>query len=87
MGQMAGMGESDDQAVVAVSNRLPVRRADNGWEVSPGGLVSALLPVMTARSGAWVGWDGSSKGMSGALPEVGARLVPVRLSPSDVRLY
>jgi trehalose 6-phosphate synthase len=81
------MGESDEQAVVAVSNRLPVSRADNGWEVSPGGLVSALLPVMTARTGAWVGWDGSSKAAFGALPEVGARLVPVRLSPSDVRQY
>ena len=84
---MAGVGESDDRAVVAVSNRLPVTRADNGWEVSPGGLVSALLPVMTARSGAWIGWDGGSRGMSGALPDVGTRLVPVRLSPSDVRQY
>ena len=81
------MGEGDDRAVVAVSNRLPVTRVDNGWEISPGGLVSALLPVMTVRSGAWVGWDGGSKGMSGALPDVGARLVPVRLSPSDVRPY
>ncbi len=81
------MGEGDDRAVVAVSNRLPVTRVDNGWEISPGGLVSALLPVMTVRSGAWVGWDGGSKGMSGALPDVGARLVPVRLSPGDVRQY
>lgn len=81
------MRENDDRAVVAVSNRLPVTQADNGWEVSPGGLVSALLPVMTARSGAWIGWDGGSKGMSGALPDVGAQLVPVRLSPGDVRHY
>jgi trehalose 6-phosphate synthase len=81
------MGESDDRAVVAVSNRLPITRADNGWEVSPGGLVSALLPVMTASSGAWVGWDGGSRGMSGPLPDVGAELVQVRLSASDVRQY
>jgi trehalose 6-phosphate synthase len=81
------VGESDSRAVVAVSNRLPVSRADNGWEVSPGGLVSALLPVMTARSGAWIGWDGGSRGMSGGLPDVGARLVPVRLSPGEVRQY
>jgi trehalose 6-phosphate synthase len=81
------VGESDGEAVIAVSNRLPVSRGDNGWEVSPGGLVSALLPVMTARSGAWVGWDGGSRGMSGPLPDVGARLIPVRLSPGDVRQY
>lgn len=81
------MGESDDRGVVAVSNRLPVTRADNGWEVAPGGLVSALLPVMTARSGAWVGWDGGSRGMSGGLPDVGVPLVPVRLSPGDIRQY
>jgi trehalose 6-phosphate synthase len=81
------VGESDDRAIVAVSNRLPVSRVDNGWEVSPGGLVSALLPVMTARSGAWVGWDGGTRGPAGALPDVGARLVPVRLSAGDVRQY
>ena len=81
------MGENDDLAVVAVSNRLPVSRSDNGWEISPGGLVSALLPVMTARSGAWVGWDGGSRAMSGALPDVGAQLVLVRLSSGDVRQY
>jgi trehalose 6-phosphate synthase len=81
------MGESDDQAVVAVSNRLPVTRVDDGWEISPGGLVSALLPVMTARSGAWIGWDGGSKATSGALPDVGVRLVRVRLSSADVREY
>ncbi len=81
------MGGSDDQAVVAVSNRLPVTRVDNDWEISPGGLVSALLPVMTARTGAWIGWDGGSRGMSGALPDVGVGLVAVRLSPGDVRKY
>jgi trehalose 6-phosphate synthase len=81
------MGENDDLPVVAVSNRLPVSRTERGWEVSPGGLVSAMLPVMTARSGAWVGWDGGSRGITGKLPEVGVRLVPVRLSSADVRLY
>lgn len=84
---MAGVRNNDDRAVVAISNRLPVTQTDNGWEVSPGGLVSALLPIMTARSGAWVGWDGGSKRMSGAMPDVGARLVPVRLSGNDVRQY
>ena len=45
---------------MAVANRLPVRHGDDGWELSPGGLVTALRPVMASHEGAWVGWDGGS---------------------------
>ena len=52
---------------VVVANRLPVRLAEDGsWSLSPGGLVSAMLPVMRDRTGAWVGWDGSTDGESAA---------------------
>ncbi|MCW2759344.1 MAG: trehalose 6-phosphate synthase, partial [Nocardioidaceae bacterium] len=49
--------------LVIVANRLPVDRvvADDGsvtWRRSPGGLVSALSPVMNAQDGAWIGWPG-----------------------------
>ncbi|MBN2113337.1 MAG: bifunctional alpha,alpha-trehalose-phosphate synthase (UDP-forming)/trehalose-phosphatase [Acidimicrobiia bacterium] len=45
--------------VVAVANRLPVRRtAAGGWEISPGGLVSALAPILRDSGGAWIGWSG-----------------------------
>lgn len=45
--------------VVAVANRLPVRRAEGGtWEISPGGLVSALAPILRESGGAWIGWTG-----------------------------
>lgn len=45
--------------VVAVANRLPVRRsAEGGWEISPGGLVSALVPILRESGGAWIGWAG-----------------------------
>ena len=38
--------------LVIVANRLPVVRADDGtWEVSPGGLVSALAPIVQAGRG------------------------------------
>lgn len=51
-------GRTDRLAVV--SNRLPVHRTEGGaWEVSPGGLVSAMLPVMQRREGSWVGWAGT----------------------------
>ena len=44
---------------VVVANRLPVDRdADGGWRRSPGGLVTALEPVMRKSDGAWVGWAG-----------------------------
>jgi len=72
---------------VAVANRLPVQRGDNGWELSPGGLVGALLPVMSTHPGAWVGWDGGSKGMPSTLPGSGVRLLPVGLTAAQVRNY
>jgi len=45
-----------------VSNRLPIEPGPAGspvqWRASPGGLVSALQPVITKNGGAWVGWTG-----------------------------
>jgi trehalose 6-phosphate synthase len=73
--------------VIAVANRLPVQRGDNGWELSPGGLVTALRPVMANHPGAWVGWDGGTKGMPATVPDSGARLVPIGLSAAQVRDY
>jgi trehalose 6-phosphate synthase len=78
---------SDDTPVVAVANRLPVHQSDEGWELSPGGLVTALRPVMSRQSGAWVGWDGGTKGMPSTLPEMDVRLLPISLSAAQVRNY
>ena len=73
--------------VVAVANRLPVHDGEDGWQLSPGGLVTALKPVMSVRSGAWVGWDGGSRGTPTRLPELSIELAPVRLSATQVRDY
>jgi trehalose 6-phosphate synthase len=71
-----------------VANRLPVQQGDDGgWELSPGGLVTALRPVMATHPGAWVGWDGGSKGMPQTLPDSGIRLMPIGLSAAQVRDY
>ena len=70
-----------------MANRLPVHHGDNGWELSPGGLVTALRPVMATHPGAWVGWDGGTKGMPPTLPDSGVRLVPIGLSAAQVRNY
>ncbi|ALJ20045.1 alpha,alpha-trehalose-phosphate synthase (UDP-forming) [Microbacterium sp. No. 7] len=75
---------------VVVSNRLPVDRTDDDddpWRHSPGGLVTALEPVMRAADGAWVGWPGRA-GLD--LPPFtfdGMSLVPVRLSEDDIAEY
>jgi trehalose 6-phosphate synthase len=79
--------EAEGRPVVAVANRLPVNRGDDGWELSPGGLVTALRPVMATHPGAWVGWDGGTKGMPPTLPGSGVRLLPVELSAAQVRNY
>src|ERR1700757_4346607 len=77
----------DDRPVIAVANRLPLHRGEDGWELAPGGLVTALRPVMAAHPGAWVGWDGGTKGMPTTLPESRVSLLPVALSAAQVRDY
>ena len=73
--------------VIAVANRLPVHQGEDGWELSPGGLVTALRPVMSTHPGAWVGWDGGTRGVPETLPDSGIRLVPIGLSATQVRDY
>ncbi len=81
------MTTDSSNPVIAVANRLPVHAGDDGWQLSPGGLVTALRPVMSARSGSWVGWDGGSKGTPSRLPDMSIELAPVTLSAAQVRDY
>jgi len=81
-----------DYDFVVVANRLPVdMRTDAdgkvSWSRSPGGLVTALDPVMRATSGAWVGWVGTADTEVEAFDSDGVRLVPVALSAQDVERY
>ena len=74
--------------VVIVANRLPLQRSRAGrWEVSPGGLVSAILPVVRRRRGAWVGWVGSSDRTVRAFSYEGVAISPVTLTDAEVRDY
>ncbi len=41
-------------SLVLLANRAPIRHMPAGWQAALGGLVSALLPVLEARGGAWV---------------------------------
>ncbi len=40
---------------VVVANRAPIRKTEDGWETSVGGLTTALLPVLERQGGVWVG--------------------------------
>jgi len=73
---------------VVVANRLPVDRDDEGgWRHSPGGLVTALEPVMRKRDGAWVGWPGKADLELDPLEVDGIFIVPVALSAAEVENY
>ncbi len=77
---------------VVVSNRLPVDRvtAPDGtgsWASSPGGLVTALEPVMRAADGAWVGWAGQPDAEFEPFENDGITIVPVPLTAEDVENY
>jgi trehalose 6-phosphate synthase len=77
---------------VVVANRLPVDRVvgedgEISWRRSPGGLVTAVEPVMQKRDGAWVGWDGGPDGPDDAFDQDEMRLVPVPLSAQEIEEF
>jgi trehalose 6-phosphate synthase len=78
--------------LVVVANRLPVDRVvdddgGDGWRRSPGGLVTALEPVMRRADGAWVGWPGQPDIEVEPFEFEGTHLVPVTLSEDEVQNY
>jgi trehalose 6-phosphate synthase len=77
---------------VVVASRLPVDRvedADGGttWRTSPGGLVTALEPVMREAGGVWIGWSGDAGPAPGAFEADGLQLVGLGLSETEVRHF
>src|ERR1700691_4651390 len=77
---------------VVVASRLPVDRVEGpdgeaSWRPSPGGLVTALEPVLREAGGVWVGWSGDAGPAPGAFEANGLDLVGVGLSAEQVRDY
>jgi trehalose 6-phosphate synthase len=77
---------------VVVANRLPVdlEKLPDGterWKASPGGLVTALEPMLRNREGAWVGWPGLADADAEPFVDNGLQLHPVRLSAKEVEDY
>ncbi len=82
--------------LVIVANRLPVDRITNpdgstGWRRSPGGLVTAIEPVMRANDGTWIGWPGGTADDGAEELEPfeadGMNLVPMSLTADEVEHF
>lgn len=83
---------SQKASFVVVANRLPVDRhtSDDGktsWRTSPGGLVTALEPLMRQLGGAWVGWPGAADEKIPEFRHDGYLVVPVCLTEEEIEEY
>ena len=86
-----------NRRMVMVSNRLPVviRQQNHDWQLTAGsgGLVTALVPVIQANRGVWVGWPGCSPDAPVAelcerfAEEQGYQLQPVTLGEEEIDQY
>jgi trehalose 6-phosphate synthase len=76
---------------VVIANRLPVDEVMTDdrrqWRRSPGGLVTALHPILAEHRGIWVGWSGAPGPAAEPFGVDGIRLHPVALSEEDVANY
>ncbi|MCD2442554.1 bifunctional alpha,alpha-trehalose-phosphate synthase (UDP-forming)/trehalose-phosphatase [Agromyces sp. SYSU K20354] len=78
--------------MIVVSNRLPVdyQEGPDGetlWRSSPGGLVTALEPVMRAADGAWIGWTGVADREFDPFEHDGISIIPVPLAAQELEEY
>ncbi|MEO8555657.1 MAG: trehalose-6-phosphate synthase [Actinomycetota bacterium] len=78
--------------LVVAANRLPVGLVvdDNGegtWRRSPGGLVSAMEPVMADRDAAWVGWAGEPGKAPEPFHQGNLYLLPISLTSAEIEEY
>ena len=83
---------TDSAQLVIVANRLPFDRVDapdggTEWRRSPGGLVSALDPVMRANDGVWIGWPGGTDTDLEPFEEDGLSLVPMSMSAQEIEEF
>jgi trehalose 6-phosphate synthase len=83
---------ADAGSLVVVANRLPVDRSvtragGSEWQASPGGLVTALGPVLKGSGGTWIGWSGSADERLDPFNADGFDMVPVPLSSEEITEY
>jgi trehalose 6-phosphate synthase len=80
------------RSLIVVANRLPVDEnlQPDGtvvWSRSPGGLVSALHPILRERHGTWIGWSGGIDSTPYVPDTDGIRMRVVPLSEADYEHY
>ena len=78
--------------LVIVANRLPVDRVEladgtKGWRTSPGGLVTAIEPVMRANHGIWIGWPGGTDSDLEPFESDGLELAPMSMSAQEIEEF
>jgi trehalose 6-phosphate synthase len=78
--------------LVVVANRLPVDRVtlpdgSPGWRKSPGGLVTAIEPVLRANDGVWVGWPGGTDTGLEPFEDDGLHLAPLSMSAQEIEEF
>jgi trehalose 6-phosphate synthase len=87
----AGRARTASSNLVVVANRMPVRRVSHGetttWQPSPGGLTSAITPLVQKNGGSWIGWPGSAGPAPDPFKHAGMSIVPVGLSKKEVEAF
>jgi trehalose 6-phosphate synthase len=83
------MSMPDKSSFVVAANRLPVRWNEEAeeWRSSPGGLVTALKPILQERDGTWVGWTGQPDLAPDPFEHEGILQRPVTLSSKEISDY
>jgi trehalose 6-phosphate synthase len=78
---------------VVVANRLPVDLVaaegdeEPTWRTSPGGLVTALEPVLREQHGVWVGWPGAALDNDDTFEVDGLTCKPVNTDETEFERY
>lgn len=74
--------------LLILANRLPVVRGrakgEGTWKRSPGGLVSALTPIVQRAGGAWAGWTGTTGPAPDPFDHEGIAHLPVPISRAQL---
>jgi trehalose 6-phosphate synthase len=83
---------AERSSFVVVANRLPVDEhvtpdGEKQWRPSPGGLVTALHPVLVEHQGTWIGWAGGTGEAPDPFELEGVRIHPVPLSAEELERY
>ncbi|MEL7483033.1 MAG: trehalose-6-phosphate synthase [Planctomycetota bacterium] len=77
--------------LVIVANRLPVKRVKRKgkhvWEVSPGGLVTAMRPILNDTGGSWVGWSGQAGKAPPPFKHENMQIRPVPISAEQLEKF